>query len=83
MPWQVWTALLLYLLLCFHTLFSYSHLCLSGLLFLVRSVVWDRFDLPALLRFYGTAPQPWRMRAQADQAYLPGFAPDPVGQHAA
>ncbi len=83
MPWQVWTALLLYLLLCFQAFLSNWHHSFTRLFTLVRGVVWDRFDLPALLRFYGTAPQPWRMRAQADQAYLPGFAPDPVGQHAA
>lgn len=81
--WQVWTALLLYLLLRFQAFLSNWHHSFTRLFTLVRGVVWDRFDLPALLRFYGTAPEPWRMRAQPDQAYLPGFAPDPVGQHAA
>ena len=80
--WQVWTALLLYLLLRFQAfLHDWSH-SFTRLFTLIRGVVWDRFHLPDLLAFYGTARTRWRMRAQPDQAFLPGFASQAVGQHA-
>jgi len=49
---------------------------------LIRSVVWDRFHLPALLEFNATAGARSRMRAQPEQGFLPGFAPMAVGQQA-
>lgn len=77
--WQVWTALLLYVLLRFQAfLHSWPH-SFARLFTLLRGVVWDRFDLSALLTFYGTAGGRWRMRAQPEQGYLPGFAPVPMG----
>jgi hypothetical protein len=77
--WQVWTALLLYVLLRFHAfLHSWPH-SFTRLFTLLRGVVWDRFDLGNLLDFYGTAGGRWRMRAQPEQGYLPGFAPVAVG----
>jgi hypothetical protein len=80
--WQVWTALLLYVLLRFQAfLHSWPH-SFTRLFALLRGVVWDRFDLCGLLQFYGTAAGPWRMRAQPEQGFLPGFAPRAVGQHA-
>ena len=80
--WQVWTALLLYVLLRFQAfLHDWSH-SFTRLFTLIRGVVWDRFHLSDLLAFYGTARTRWRMRAQPDQAFLPGFASQAVGQHA-
>ena len=77
--WQVRTALLLYVLLRFEAfLHSWPH-SFTRLFTLLRGVVWDRFALGDLLDFYGTAGGRWRMRAQPDQGYLPGFAPVPVG----
>jgi hypothetical protein len=77
--WQVWTALLLYVLLRFQAfLHSWPH-SFTRLFTLLRGVVWDRFELGGLLTFYGTAGERWRMRAQPEQGYLPGFAPIPVG----
>lgn len=77
--WQVWTALLLYVLLRFQAfLHSWPH-SFTRLFTLLRGVVWDRFDLSVLLTFYGTAGGRWRMRAQPEQGYLPGFAPVPMG----
>ena len=35
--------------------------------------VWDRFDVRALLDFYGTAGRRFRMCAAPQQAYLPDF----------
>lgn len=82
MRWQIWIALLLYVLLRFQAfLHDWAH-SFTRLFTLIRGVVWDRFHLPDLLEFYGTAHGRWRMCAQPDQAFLPGFAPLPVGQHA-
>lgn len=77
--WQVWTALLLFVLLRFQAfLHSWPH-SFTRLFTLLRALVWDRFDLHLLLDFYGTAGERWRMCAQPQLAYLPGLAPDPVG----
>lgn len=81
--WQVWTALLLYLLLRFQAFLSEWPHSFSRLFTMIRGVIWDHFHLPDLLAFYGTAGGPWRMRAQPEQGFLPGFAPKPVGQPAA
>ena len=81
--WQVWMALLLYVLLRFHAFMSSWPHSFSRLFTLIRGVVWDRFHLLNLLEFYGTAGGKWRMRAEPHQAYLPGFAPDSMGQHVA
>jgi hypothetical protein len=73
--WQLWAALLLYVLLRFQ-----AHLCdwphsFVRLFTLIRGVVWDWFDLGEILGFYGTAPGRWRMCGQPKAPYLPGFAP--------
>jgi hypothetical protein len=80
--WQVWTALLLYLLLRFQAFLSEWPHSFSRLFTMIRGVLWDNFHLPDLLAFYGTAAGPWRMRAQPEQGFLPGFAPFAMGQHA-
>ena len=73
--WQLWSALLLYVLLRFQAWQSdWSH-SFTRLFTMIRSVLWDRFDLSELLRFYGTAGGQWRMCSQPEQAYLPGLAP--------
>ncbi len=79
--WQVWTALLLYVLLRFQAFLSEWPHSFTRLFTMIRSVLWDRFHLPSLLRFYGTAAEPWRMRAAPEQAFLPGLGLEPVGQH--
>ncbi len=53
--WQLWSALLLYVLLRFHSWNSACPHSFTRLFTMIRSVVWDRFDLSDLLRFYGTA----------------------------
>ena len=53
--WQLWSALLLYVLLRFHAWNSAWPHSFTRLFTMIRSVVWDRFDLSDLLRFYGTA----------------------------
>ena len=73
--WQLWSALLLYLLLRFQAWKSDWPHSFARLFTMIRSVVWDRFDLSDTLRFYGTAGDKWRMCIQPQTAYLPGFAP--------
>lgn len=73
--WQLWSALLLYVLLRFQAWSSQWPHSFARLFTMIRSVVWDRFNLSDTLRFYGTAGDKWRMRIQPQSAYLPGFAP--------
>lgn len=73
--WQLWSALLLYVLLRYLSqVGDWAH-SFTRLFAMVRGVVWDRIDLFLLLRCYGTAGGRWRMRAAPETAYLPGFSP--------
>lgn len=73
--WQLWSALLLYVLLRYMAAASGWGHNFTRLFTMVRSVAWDRFDLLALLAYYGTAGGIPRMRAAPEQAYLPGLTP--------
>lgn len=71
--WQVWTALLVYLLLRYLAFLSdWSH-SFSRLFTLIRSALWKKWDVLSLLRRYGTANGHFRYLAQPEQAYLPGM----------
>jgi len=73
--WQLWAALLLYVLMRFHgQVVDWPH-SFSRLLAMVRGVVWDRIDLMDLLKSYGTAGGFYRMRVACETSYLPGFSP--------
>jgi IS4 transposase len=72
--WQVWTALLVYLLLRYVSFLSdWSH-SFSRLFTVLRASLWSKWDLLALLRRYGTAGGHFRFLARPEQAYLPGLA---------
>ena len=73
--WQLWSALLLYVLLRFLSQTSGWPHSFTRLLAMVRGVVWDRICLTGLLNIYGTAGSGWRMRGAPETAYLPGFSP--------
>ena len=73
--WQLWSALLLYLLLRFQAWSSDWPHSFARLFTMIRGLVWDRFDLSDTLRFYGTAGDKWRMCIQPKTAYLTGFTP--------
>jgi hypothetical protein len=80
--WQVWSALLLYVLLRYLAHTSGWHHSFIRLFTVIRGVIWDRIDLMALLRFYGTARTAsgvFRMRAAPEAAYLPGLEPVTYG----
>jgi len=72
--WQIWAALLLYVLLRFQGWAAQWAHSFTRLFALVRGLLWERFNLSDLLRDYGTASEPWRMCAQPEQTYFPGFA---------
>lgn len=73
--WQLWAALLLYVLMRFLSrVVDWSH-SFSRLLAIVRGVVWSRIALLELLGCYGTAGGGFRMRAACETSYLPGLAP--------
>jgi Transposase DDE domain/Domain of unknown function (DUF4372) len=72
--WQVWTALLLYVLMRFLCVMSsWSH-SFTRLFTLLRATLWRKIDLWDLLRFCGTASGHFRYLATPQNAYLPGFA---------
>jgi hypothetical protein len=71
--WQIWTALLTYLLLRFlHACGEWAHSFLR-LLTSLRAVLWQRRNLLEYIRSYGTAGGSFRMQWAPQQAYLPGF----------
>jgi hypothetical protein len=73
--WQLWAALLLYVLMRFlGRVADWAH-SFARLLAMVRGVVWDKIDLATLLKSYGTAGGCYRMRAAPETLYLPGFKP--------
>ena len=72
--WQVWTALLTYVLLRFISFLGKWKGTFSRLFTVIRGVLWSRFDLLALLtQCYGTADGPPRMRVAVEQLYIPGL----------
>ena len=80
--WQVWTALLVHLLLRFlawRDRWAYSF---TRLFTYVRAALWLRRDLAQLLRRCGTAPGSGGLAASSLQRELPGFAALLMGQHA-
>ena len=71
--WQIWTALLTYVLLRFIAYCSGWKRSFARLFTALRGVLWSRMDMYSVLRCCGTAPDPPPMRAAPNQAYLPGF----------
>lgn len=71
--WQVWTALLTYLLLRYVSFLSdWSH-SFSRLFTLIRTCLWKKWDLLSLLQIYGTASGHYRYLACPEQAYFPNL----------
>lgn len=71
--WQVWTALLVYLLLRYLSYVANWGHSFTRLFTILRAVLWSKLDLRGLLDGYGTANGKFRNLAQPDQAYFPGF----------
>jgi hypothetical protein len=71
--WQVWTALLVYLLLRYLAFLSDWAHSFSRLFAVVRTCLWRKWDLLKLLARYGTAGGSFRYLARPEQAFFPGF----------
>jgi hypothetical protein len=78
--WQIWTALLAYVLLRFQAFVSRWHHSFTRLFTLARATLWQRIDLTGLLRSYGTAGGHFRFVSAPREAWLPGIL-EAVGQH--
>ncbi len=68
--WQVWTALLCYVLLRFLACVHGWHHSFTRLFTVLRSTLWERWELGSLLGFYGTAGGSFRCLGQPQQAWL-------------
>jgi hypothetical protein len=77
--WQVWTALLVHLLLRFLAWRSQWSHSFTRLFTFVRAALWLPRDLAALLQRCGTAGGAFRCLGRPEQAWLPGLAPGVMG----
>lgn len=73
--WQVYTALLVYLLLRYMAHLSQWGHSFIRLFAVSRSALWERLDLVALLKSYGTAGGRFKVVGALQHAWLPGFEP--------
>jgi len=73
--WQVWSALLVYVLVRFAAHLSAWGHSFSRIFTVLRAALWERLDLLALLRRYGTAGGSFTLLGAAHAAWLPGFEP--------
>jgi hypothetical protein len=71
--WQVWTALLTYVLLRYLSYLSQWTHSFTRLFTILRAALWQKFDLRNLLERYGTAGGHFRHLARPEQAYFAGF----------
>lgn len=68
--WQVWTALLVYVLLRYMAWCSAWGHSFVRLFTLTRAALWRKIDLSALLRGYGTADGHFRFLGRPEQTYF-------------
>jgi RNAse (barnase) inhibitor barstar len=73
--WQVWTALILYVLLRFLAFANRWQHGFKRFFCLLRACVWDNVLISSLASLCGTAGGLPKMRAAPEQMYLPGFGP--------
>jgi hypothetical protein len=78
--WQIWTALLVHLLLRFLAWQSRWAHSFSRLVTYLRAALWLERNIYDLLKRCGTAGGDFRYLGRPEQAWLPGFARDAVGQ---
>ena len=72
--WQVWTGLLVYLLLRYLAFQSDWLHSFSRIFALMRTALWRKWNLGSPLALYGTAKGSFRYLARPEQAYFPRFA---------
>jgi len=73
--WQIWIALLVYILLRYVAWQGKWQHSFTRLFTVLRGVIWSYLDMYDVLNCCGTASGPTRIRAVPEQCYLPGFAP--------
>lgn len=73
--WQIYTALLVYVLLRYMAHLSEWGHSFTRLFAVTRSALWERIDLLRLLKSYGTASGRFKVIGALNTAWLPGFAP--------
>lgn len=73
--WQVYSALLVYVILRYMAHLSKWGHSFTRLFAVTRSALWERIDLLALLKSYGTASGRFKVIAKLNQAWLPGLTP--------
>jgi hypothetical protein len=79
--WQVWSALLVYVLLRFAAhLSSWGH-SFTRLFAVTRAALWERLDLLGLLRSYGTAGGSFTLLGATHGLWLRGFEPPGRASH--
>ena len=71
--WQVWMALLVYVLLRYLSYLSNWAHSFTRLFTILRATLWEKLDLLKLLGGYGTAGGGFRNLARPEQAYFRGF----------
>ena len=71
--WQIWSALLVYVLLRFLAFGHGWHHSFTRIFTLIRSALWRRWDLSSLLQSYGTASGAFRFIATPQQPCFQGF----------
>ena len=71
--WQIWIALLIYLLLRYLAYLSDWAHSFSRLFAILRTSLWHKWHLLSLLQRYGTAGGHFRYLSHPEQAYFPGF----------
>jgi len=75
--WQVYTALLVYVLLRFVAFLSQWAHSFTRLFTAVRAALWERIDLHHYLKNHGTASGRFILLGAPNQAWLPGLSPHP------
>jgi IS4 transposase len=73
--WQIFTALLIYVLLRFMAHLSEWGHGFTRLFTVTRSALWERIDLLGLLKSYGTASGRFKVLGALNTAWLAGFSP--------
>ena len=78
--WQIWTALLVYVLLRFLAFAHGWHHSFTRIFTLLRSALWRRWDLTSLLQCYGTASGSLPLHSHPATALFQWVLNIPVGQ---
>lgn len=71
--WQIYSALLMYLLLRYQAFLSKWTGCFTQIFTRIRAAMWEFVDIRKLMQCYGTATQPVPDPSWPQQAYLEGF----------